>query len=72
VVAGELQRSNLALSEDRIDMIQGRPQRYGSQLQMGKGGKLELYPLLDARQVDTWRAEMDLEPLAAYLKRFEP
>jgi hypothetical protein len=70
--AGELQRSNLALSEDRVDMIQGRPQRYGSQLQMGKDGKLALYRLLDPDRVDAWRAEMDLEPLATYLKRFEP
>jgi hypothetical protein len=70
--AGELQRSNLALSEDRIAMIQGRPQRYGSQLQPGKDGRLALYPLLDPAKVDAWRAEMDLEPLATYLKRFGP
>lgn len=70
--AGELQRSNLALSEDRIAMIQGRPQRYGSQLQPRSDGKLALYPLLDPAKVDAWRAEMDLEPLAIYLKRFGP
>ncbi|HEY9105177.1 MAG TPA: carboxypeptidase-like regulatory domain-containing protein [Roseateles sp.] len=68
--AGELQRSNLALSEDRLAMVQGRPQRYGSQLQPGKDGKLEVYPLLDPAKVDAWRAERDLEPLADYLKHF--
>lgn len=70
VAAGELPRSDLALSEDRLAMGQGRPQRYGSQLRPGKDGALALYPLLDPAQVDAWRAEMDLEPLAAYLKRF--
>ncbi|MFT7721342.1 MAG: hypothetical protein QM788_00665 [Roseateles sp.] len=70
VAAGELARANLALSEDRIALVQGRPQRYGSQLSRGAGGRLALHPLVDAEQVDTWRAEMDLEPLAAYLARF--
>lgn len=68
--AGELDRSKLALSEDRIAMTQGRPQRYGSQLRVGPDGKPSLYPLLDPAKVDAWRAEMDLEPLAVYLKYF--
>ena len=70
VTAGELQRANLALSEDRLDMTHGRPQRYGSQLQRDASGQLVLYRLVDPQRVDAWRAEMDLEPLAAYLKRF--
>ena len=72
VAACELQRANLALSEDRIDMTHDRPQRYGSQLQRDASGKLVLYKLLNPEKVDAWRAEMDLEPLAAYLRRFEP
>jgi hypothetical protein len=70
VAAGELSRSSLALSEDRVDLIQGRPQRYGSQLQSGADGKLGLYRLALPESVDARRAEMDLEPLAAYLERF--
>ncbi|KQW51273.1 hypothetical protein ASD88_01075 [Pelomonas sp. Root662] len=70
--AGEIQRSNLALSEDRVDMIQGRPQRYGSQLQPGPDGRLARYRWADPDDVDVRRAEMDLEPLRAYLKRFDP
>lgn len=71
VAAGELPRPDLALSEDRIRMTRGLPQRYGSQLQRGEDGKLQLYTLESAEQVDAWRAEMDLEPLAVYLKRFD-
>ena len=33
---------------------------------------LALYKSVDPQKVDAWRAEMDLEPLAAYLRRFEP
>ncbi|MBA4216040.1 MAG: hypothetical protein C0460_01770 [Methylibium sp.] len=71
VAAGELSRADLALSEDRVDLLRGRPQRYGSQLRPGPDGKLEPYWLADPESVDARRAAMDLEPLAAYLKRFE-
>jgi hypothetical protein len=70
VEAGELDRGSLALSEDRVRMWAGQPQRYGSQLQSDKNGKLVLYRLESAGQVDAWREAMDLEPLADYLKRF--
>lgn len=69
--AGELARSNLALSEDRARMYAGQPQRYGSQLKSGTDGKLALYPLESAERVDAWREAMDLDPLADYLKGFE-
>lgn len=69
--AGELSRADLALSEDRVAMMAGRPQRYGSQLQPGPDGKPVLHPLADMQSVDALRAAMDLEPLAAYLRRFE-
>lgn len=68
---GELARSNLALSEDRVRMQTGRPQRYGSQLQPGPDGKPALYRLESAENIDSLRESMDLEPLADYLKRFE-
>ena len=68
---GELPRSSLALSEDRVRVSAGQAQRYGSQLQRGADGRLTLYPLESPEQVDMWRAEMDLEPLADYLQRFE-
>lgn len=68
--AGELSRASLALSEDRINLMQGRTQRYGSQAAKGPDGKF-LYASLESREkVDVWRAEMDLGPLAVYLKQF--
>jgi len=67
---GELPRSDLALSEDRVRMKEGRPQRYVNQLQPGPDGKLALYPLESEENVESLRESMDLEPLADYLKRF--
>ena len=55
--------------EDRINMNEGKPQRYGSQLIENEQGKLVVYQLLDAEMVDVWRNEMGMEPLDIYLKR---
>ncbi len=68
--AGELGRDSLALSEDRVRMQAGQPQRYGSQLEIDKDGEPILYRLESLEQVDAWRETIYLEPLGAYLKRF--
>lgn len=60
---GELSLENLAMMDDRIAMFEGRPQKYGTQIDGGK-----LYPLLDAERVDQWRHDMGLPPLAEYLR----
>jgi hypothetical protein len=67
---GELARSDLALSKERARVSVGQPQRYGSQLTSAADGKLVPYPWESVEQVDAWRESMDLEPLAACLKRF--
>ncbi|MTB52426.1 DUF6624 domain-containing protein [Lewinella sp. W8] len=63
---GELGKSQYALMKDRILMDQGEPQLYGSQIKNG-----ELYDLQDPETVNERRAEMGLEPLKVYLKRFD-
>ena len=46
----------LALLRDRIDVREGRPQRYGTQID----GKGNIAPLLDAARVSQWRQEVGL------------
>lgn len=65
----ELNKSFVAMMEDRCDMWRNRPQKYGTQLiQNDKGVKVP-YTLLDSEKVDEWRAEMDLPPMQEYLKQ---
>ncbi|MFB9865315.1 DUF6624 domain-containing protein [Rufibacter immobilis] len=68
---GEASKSSLALMEDRVRMNQGLPQLYGSQLRMNpQTQKPELYQVEDEANLDKRRAEMGLEPIKEYLKRF--
>lgn len=68
---GELQKSALALLEDRVLMGQGKPQLYGSQLRANMDTKkYEFYTIEDEAHVDERRAAVGLEPLADYAKRF--
>lgn len=49
----------LALLKDRIDVREGRPQRYGTQTDADG----RLCPLLDASKVNQWRTEAGLPPI---------
>ena len=69
VARGELQAGAVAMMEDRVAVFEGRPQKYGSQLQRGEDGTYTPFELLDAEKVDEWRAEVGMEPLAEYLKQ---
>ena len=55
---GDIAPMYLALLKDRIDVREGRPQKYGTQ--MGPDG---LCPLLDASRVNEWRKEVGLPPI---------
>lgn len=59
VASGDIDPACLAILEDRINVRDGKPQRYGSQY--GPDGKL--CPLLDSSRVDEWRKEVGLPPL---------
>lgn len=68
---GDITQEGVAMLEDRINMNEGKPQRYGSQLIENELGKLVVYQLLDAEKVDDWRNEMGMEPLDDYLKKMK-
>lgn len=68
---GELSKSNLALTEDRVRMYNSQPQIYGSQLRSNpETNQPEFYQIEDEANVDKRRAEVGLEPLKEYAKRF--
>ncbi|HGW5374952.1 TPA: DUF6624 domain-containing protein [Pseudomonas aeruginosa] len=59
---------HLAYMEDRLSMVCGEPQRYGTHVRLNEFGQWELAPLLDASRVDLWRRMLGLPslPLAAF------
>jgi hypothetical protein len=66
---GDVERSHLAMLQDRINMRKNKPQLYGTQLWNDPStGKFGLYPIEDSVGVDARRAEVGLEPLADYLR----
>lgn len=68
---GKLNRSSLAMMEDRILLNDGKPQIYGSQLTRKTGEtKWKLHDLMEPERVNIRRAEVGLEPIEAYLERY--
>ena len=59
VARGDIAPLYLALLKDRIDVREGRPQRYGTQTD----SQGRLAPLQDASRVNEWRHEVGLPPL---------
>lgn len=59
---GDIAPLYLALLRDRIDVREGRPQRYGTQI----NEKGDLAPLLDASHVNQWRQEVGLPPIEQF------
>jgi hypothetical protein len=69
---GDANKESVALLDDRVRMIEGRPQRYGSQVRRDPNtGKMTFWHIEDEESVDKRRAEMGLGPLAEYAKRFK-
>ena len=66
VKKGNANGEDLALLIDRIEMFNGRPQVYGSQIQFIKG-KYTVYPIIDECNVNKRRSEIGLKPLEEYL-----
>lgn len=62
---GEVALRDIAFLEDRVCLLRGRPQIYGSQFQ-GRGKTLRLYLVEDAERLDERRAAMGLPPFAEY------
>lgn len=70
VTRGELSASSLALMEDRILMMDGLPQKYGSQLRGDGNGSYLLHELDSPQYVDERRGKVGLGPLKDYLLKF--
>ena len=64
---GKARASDLALLIDRVEMGNGRPQIYGSQITM-KEGKPAIYQIIDEPNVNKRRAEAGLQPLEDYVR----
>jgi len=66
---GDVEKSYLAMLQDRVLMRQNKPQKYGTQLWNDPStGELGLYTIEDSVNVDQRRAEMGLPPIADYLR----
>jgi hypothetical protein len=59
-----------ALLYDRLQIMRGGKQRYGSQIIENAQGEMVVSPLENRDKVDEYREEMGMEPLAKYLSLF--
>lgn len=67
----QLIKNSLALLIDRIEIREGRKQRYGSQIGTNPNNKtLYVLPLIDPDNVDKRRAEVGLGPISEYVKNW--
>lgn len=70
--AGEADWSGYALMYDRIEMREGRPQLYGSQVRTNnETGQYEPYTIKDPEYVNKRRKEVGLAPIEAYLGHWD-
>ena len=71
VLKGESQGSHLALLEDRIQMRNGKPQTYGSQITTDeKTGKQVVYEIWEPEYVNQRRKEVGLGSIEDYVKKW--
>lgn len=69
VEQGEAGKLEWAYLLDRVLIRRGEPQVYGTQFTM-RDGVPEPHPIRDSHEVGDRRAEIGLEPMAEYAKRF--
>lgn len=68
---GDLSEGQIAIMQDRILMMDGKPQIYGSQIVENKETrKWEIYNLKNSKLVDKRRAKVGLSPLDEYVKKW--
>lgn len=69
VARGDMQRSWYAYLVDRVAVNAGRPQTYGTQARCNGRETFVMQPVADPEGLERRRAEMGLEPVAAYRAR---
>lgn len=67
-LAKEVSAHDFALMADRIQMLQGKPQKYGTQFLKDKEG-CRPWKILEPLKVDEYRAQIGLQPFADYVQR---
>jgi hypothetical protein len=67
----EAQWSSLAMLIDRINMREGKPQIYGSQIKGNNEGKFEVYEIENPEYVNQRRTKVGLGPIEDYVKGWE-
>jgi len=72
VAAGAAPAWQLAYLDDRINVSEDHPQRYGTQLRPGADGRLEPCPLAEPENVEQLRRDVGLPPLAEILAKAQP
>lgn len=65
---GRVPRWQFAYLDDRVRVFEGKPQRFGTQIDLRPEGP-QPHALEDPAQVEAWRLEVGLPPLAAALRR---
>ena len=60
---GEAEWQHYAMLYDRLQVIRGLPQRYGTQYKPLKNGDFELFPMEDPDKVYQWRKEIGIESM---------
>lgn len=70
VLKGESTPRHLAMLEDRVNMHNGKPQIYGSQMELNKEtGKWQFVEILEPEYVNQRRREIGMGPIEDYAKR---
>ncbi len=69
---GKASKTSLALLEDRVAVLEGREQTFGSQLVINTDTKLAyILPLKDAENIDLLRLSVGLQPFKLYLANWQ-
>lgn len=63
VSEGEAEAWQAAYLEDRINFLEGKPQRYGTQSDWNEEGKMQVWMLESEAKVNEYRAAVGLQPL---------
>ncbi len=67
---GEAEWSSLALLIDRVNLREGKEQKYGSQIYRNKDGSFYVKDLQEPEYVNQRRKEVGLGPIEEYVQRF--
>lgn len=67
----EAEASHLAFLEDRLAVLEGRPQRYGTQFQSTEGGGWRPFPIEDEAGIDGRRAAARMSGFRDYIRQLE-